>query len=91
MSDELSDTNKHNIREIELELLSRIHDRIVDIDKRICNMEKRMEVLIQDMNIIHKFQQSFAGRLSDVEKFCIERPLQSVPISKKSSGNGGGM
>lgn len=77
MAEDQEDTGRHDTRDMELDLLSKIHDKLMEMDKRLILVERRMNTLIRDVDLVHKFQQSFAERLSIVEKFCVEQPLES--------------
>lgn len=81
-----NDTERTNLQEATLDLLKDIRDRlgkIEDEQRELCGL---VENLARDLNTMHKFQQSFSERLGLVEKFCVDRPLQSAPLSRASSG-----
>ena len=78
------------MRDVEMDLLAKIHDKLDSMDCRLEAVEKQMRTLIQDVDTVHKFQRSFAERLHGVEKFCLETPLRSTNMPGEPPGNGGG-
>lgn len=78
------DTNRTSVQDMTLDLLKDIRDDLSGMKTEQARQRKQLEQLTLDVNIIHKFQQSFTERLSIVEKFCVEQPLRS-----STSGNGG--
>lgn len=87
MADDTADTGKHDTREIEFELLSKIHDKIEKLERRMGTMEEQILILVQNVDTVHDFQRTFAQRLYSVEKHCIDQPLHPVLVSP-SNDNG---
>lgn len=85
------DTGKTNMQEMALDLLTEIRDRLGAIEQEQAGLREIVDKLAQDLNTIHKFQQSFSERLGLVESFCVDQPLQTTPIPRPqaTSGNHG--
>lgn len=83
-----NDTGQHDIQEMTLELLTEIRDRLAHVEEQQEALEKQIDRLTMDVDTVHKFQKSFAERLSIVEKFCVDQPLHSTPIPRMSDGRG---
>lgn len=88
MTDDLSDTKKHDTREIEFELLSKVHDKVMLLGQRLSMLEEQVLILVKNVDTVHKFQRTFAERLYSVEKFCIDQPLRSVSSTSVDNDNG---
>lgn len=85
LDDDREDTNRVSTRDVELDFLSRIHDKLTGVDTRLKMLEEQVLILAQNVSVVHQFQRSFADRLSGVEKFCVERPLR--PLVRSDGGN----
>jgi DNA anti-recombination protein RmuC len=85
------DTGRTDMQGMTLDLLKEIRDRLAHIEERQEAMEKRIEQVVTDLNVVHQFQQSLGERLSIVEKFCMGQPLRSrpSPVPKADDGHGG--
>lgn len=82
MSDK--DTGRTSMQEMTLDLLTEIRDRMAHIEQQQKDLKEQIDKLTVDVDTVHKFQQSFAERLSIVEKFCVDQPLRSTPIPRRS-------
>ena len=83
MSDSDMDPAQHDVQSMTIDLLTDIRDRLAHLEEQQENLERRLESLTTDVNTVHEFQKTFAERLSSVEKFCVDQPLQTTPIPKR--------
>lgn len=82
------DTGKTNMQEMTLDLLTEIRDRLGHIEQEQAELREIVDKLAQDLDTVHKFQQSFSERLGLVERFCVDQPLRSTPVPRaKKAGN----
>lgn len=86
MTDGNEHTGRHDMQEMTLDLLKEIRDRIGGIERENAELRDMIGKLSRDLDTIHKFQQSFSERLGLVERFCVERPLESTQIPKAIGG-----
>jgi hypothetical protein len=77
------DTGEHNMQVMALDLLTEIRDKLSHLEKQQEALKEQIDKLTVDVDTVHKFQQSFAERLSIVEKFCVDQPLRSTPVPRR--------
>lgn len=88
-SDEFDRDTQERILETLLTMgedIKKISERLDNLESRQKKLEEKMNKLAMDTDTIHKFQRSFAERLSAVEQFCVDLPLMSASASNSSGG-----
>ncbi len=75
------------MQEMTLDLLTEIRDRLGHIEQEQAELREIVDKLAQDLDTVHKFQQSFSERLGLVERFCVDQPLRSTPVPRKKVGS----
>lgn len=83
------DTGRTDMQDMTLGLLREIRDELCKLKEEQTALKKKIGELSVDVNVVHEFQKSFAGRLSAVEKFCVSQPLHTTPIPYDCGRDGG--